>query len=186
MSSIPPPRMSAPVEGLTLPPKRRIPLGWLLVLGIVGTCGGLTIILSAILFPVFAQARNARQNAMCMANLRSVSVAMNLYCTENNDHYPPRGKWMDALATVGIRSRSERCPTVGNLFKNRYGFAMNRDAAGKTQSQVRFGTPLVFDSTMLDRNATTDLTSLPTSGRHRYRGKPVNHILLVGGSVINR
>lgn|GEM_PF-2031399 len=186
MSGIPPPRMSAPVEGYSAPPKSKMPIGWLIVILVVGGCGGLTLVLSAILFPVFAQARRMGQSAGCMRNLQNISSSMYLYCTENDEHYPVADHWMDSLAKTGLRPRFFRCPSVGSLIKNTYGFAMNKEVSGKSQSQVKYGTPVVFDSVLLNRNAVSDLSTLPRIGRHRYKGKDVSHVLLVGGSVINR
>jgi prepilin-type N-terminal cleavage/methylation domain-containing protein/prepilin-type processing-associated H-X9-DG protein len=44
-------------------------------------------ILAAILFPVFAQAREAARKASCLSNLRQMSVAVSMYVTDN-EYYP--------------------------------------------------------------------------------------------------
>lgn len=45
-------------------------------------------ILGAILFPVFARAREAARKANCQTNLKQIGCALNMYCTDNNDVLP--------------------------------------------------------------------------------------------------
>src|SRR5579863_4626050 len=46
-------------------------------------------ILAAILFPVFARAREQTRRTACMANMHQIGVALKLYATDNNGKYPP-------------------------------------------------------------------------------------------------
>ncbi len=45
-------------------------------------------ILAAILFPVFAAAREKARQATCASNLRQVAMATNMYVRTNNGYYP--------------------------------------------------------------------------------------------------
>jgi prepilin-type N-terminal cleavage/methylation domain-containing protein/prepilin-type processing-associated H-X9-DG protein len=45
-------------------------------------------ILAAILFPVFAQAREKARQISCINNLKQIGVALDLYITDNDDRYP--------------------------------------------------------------------------------------------------
>ncbi|MES1227743.1 MAG: prepilin-type N-terminal cleavage/methylation domain-containing protein, partial [Armatimonadota bacterium] len=45
-------------------------------------------ILAAILFPVFAQAKEASYKANCQSNLKQVGVANKLYSADYDDQYP--------------------------------------------------------------------------------------------------
>lgn len=45
-------------------------------------------ILAAILFPVFARARQAAYNAGCQSNLKQIGIAMNMYSQDNEETYP--------------------------------------------------------------------------------------------------
>src|SRR6185437_1826035 len=47
-------------------------------------------ILAAILFPVFAQAREAARKAACTSNLRQIGSAFALYEQDNDDRLPDR------------------------------------------------------------------------------------------------
>ena len=47
-------------------------------------------ILAAILFPVFAQAREKARSASCLSNLQQIAIAMNLYAQDHNGRFPPQ------------------------------------------------------------------------------------------------
>jgi prepilin-type N-terminal cleavage/methylation domain-containing protein len=48
-------------------------------------------ILAAILFPVFAQAKEAAKKTACLSNLKNIGLAMNLYLSDSDDLYPNTG-----------------------------------------------------------------------------------------------
>ncbi len=45
-------------------------------------------ILAAILFPVFAQAKEAAKKTMCLSNMKQIGTAFALYCTDDEDRAP--------------------------------------------------------------------------------------------------
>jgi prepilin-type N-terminal cleavage/methylation domain-containing protein/prepilin-type processing-associated H-X9-DG protein len=45
-------------------------------------------ILAAILFPVFARAREKGQRAACLSNMKQISVGLTMYSDDNNDRLP--------------------------------------------------------------------------------------------------
>src|SRR5579884_1987255 len=45
-------------------------------------------ILAAILFPVFAQAKEAAKKTTCASNLKQWGLAFNMYATDNDDRLP--------------------------------------------------------------------------------------------------
>src|SRR5262245_39169757 len=46
-------------------------------------------ILAAILFPVFAQAREAARKASCLSNVRQIDTAYSMYIQDYDEHFPP-------------------------------------------------------------------------------------------------
>lgn len=46
-------------------------------------------ILAAILFPVFAQAKNAAKGIVCLSNMKQIGIACALYLSDNDDQYFP-------------------------------------------------------------------------------------------------
>jgi prepilin-type N-terminal cleavage/methylation domain-containing protein/prepilin-type processing-associated H-X9-DG protein len=65
-----------------------------------GRCKGFTLIellvviaiigiLAAMIFPVFARAREAARKTVCLSNVRNVALALLMYLADNNDTTPP-------------------------------------------------------------------------------------------------
>jgi prepilin-type N-terminal cleavage/methylation domain-containing protein/prepilin-type processing-associated H-X9-DG protein len=46
-------------------------------------------ILAAILFPVFARAREKARQARCLGNLQQISLALSMYARDHHGHFPP-------------------------------------------------------------------------------------------------
>ncbi len=46
-------------------------------------------ILAAILFPVFAQAREAARQTACMSNMKQIGIGLSMYETDYDEQYPP-------------------------------------------------------------------------------------------------
>jgi prepilin-type N-terminal cleavage/methylation domain-containing protein/prepilin-type processing-associated H-X9-DG protein len=55
----------------------------LVVIAIIG-------ILAAMVFPVFARARESARRAVCLSNVKNIALALNMYLSDNNDTFPPR------------------------------------------------------------------------------------------------
>ena len=54
----------------------------LVVIAIIG-------ILAAMVFPVFARARESARKAVCLSNIKNMALAVNMYLGDNNDTFPP-------------------------------------------------------------------------------------------------
>src|SRR5690349_1198472 len=50
-------------------------------------------ILAAILFPVFAQAREKARTAGCLSNEKQIGVALQMYLQDNDEHMPTTCSW---------------------------------------------------------------------------------------------
>jgi len=53
-------------------------------------------ILAAILFPVFARAREKARQASCVSNLKQIGLAMAMYASDYDDVLPPHYAWVPA------------------------------------------------------------------------------------------
>lgn len=58
-------------------------------------------ILAAILFPVFAQAKNAAKKAACLSNVRQLGMANFMYAEDNEDNNVPSGEGPGAMSYWG-------------------------------------------------------------------------------------
>lgn len=59
----------------------------LVVIAIIG-------ILAAMVFPVFARARESARKAVCLSNVKNLALAVQMYLADNNDTLPP-SEWRD-------------------------------------------------------------------------------------------
>jgi prepilin-type N-terminal cleavage/methylation domain-containing protein/prepilin-type processing-associated H-X9-DG protein len=72
----------------------------LVVIAIIG-------ILAAMVFPVFARARESARKAVCLSNVKNIALAFQMYMADNNDTLPPKEsrpevqEWFDARADGG-------------------------------------------------------------------------------------
>jgi prepilin-type N-terminal cleavage/methylation domain-containing protein/prepilin-type processing-associated H-X9-DG protein len=55
----------------------------LVVIAIIG-------ILAAMVFPVFARARESARKAVCLSNVKNIALALQMYLSDNGDAFPPR------------------------------------------------------------------------------------------------
>ncbi|MFB3882389.1 MAG: type II secretion system protein [Armatimonadota bacterium] len=62
----------------------------LVVIAIIG-------ILAAMVFPVFARARESARKAVCLSNVKNIALAIQMYLSDNNDTLPPNEHRQDVI-----------------------------------------------------------------------------------------
>lgn len=85
-------------------------------------------LLAAILFPVFAQAREAGRRTVCLSNQRQIGLSFHLYTQDYDEGYPNMG---DPYLWVGRRWRWLVMPYLGAAQKQKIG---GFDATGSNPS----------------------------------------------------
>jgi len=75
-------------------------------------------ILAAILFPVFARAREAARKTQCTSNMRQLATGIALYLTDYDQRYPMAGWWDQGNLSAGQDWQNTIYPYVknANLF----------------------------------------------------------------------
>ena len=69
-------------------------------------------ILAAILFPVFAKAREKARTNSCLNNLRQLALAMMMYVQDHDESFPTAKEWNGELARqYGLTGKVWDCPT---------------------------------------------------------------------------
>jgi prepilin-type N-terminal cleavage/methylation domain-containing protein/prepilin-type processing-associated H-X9-DG protein len=109
-------------------------------------------ILAAILFPVFAQAREKARQASCMSNMRQLGIGFVMYIQDADDTFPNAtkgvsgdgkvlGNWMvygtSRSFTVGSTAITDYYPEQGSLYpyvKNAQVYVCPSDQSGQTNS----------------------------------------------------
>lgn len=95
------------------------------------TVMAIILILAAILFPVFARAREKGYQSSCAANLQNIGIALRIYAAEHYGHFPPRDNDLWALVPRCLPDpEALACPTATSLARLsvRLGFAPVRPA----------------------------------------------------------
>jgi prepilin-type N-terminal cleavage/methylation domain-containing protein/prepilin-type processing-associated H-X9-DG protein len=82
----------------------------LVVIAIIG-------ILAAMVFPVFARARESARKAVCLSNVKNIALAFQMYFADNNDTYPPGEHRREAIeyAQTVPGGREGRSYTIGDM-----------------------------------------------------------------------
>ena len=76
------------------------------------------LILAAILFPVFARAREKGRQSSCAANLQNIGIALRIYAAEHYGHFPPRDNDLWALVPRCLPDpEALECPTATGLAR---------------------------------------------------------------------
>jgi prepilin-type N-terminal cleavage/methylation domain-containing protein/prepilin-type processing-associated H-X9-DG protein len=79
-------------------------------------------ILAAILFPVFAKAREKARQTACLNNQKQIVTSLLMYAQDNNELLPAADS---AWGAINIDKGVLVCPTAGTKLKNGYGFNGN-------------------------------------------------------------
>ena len=77
----------------------------LVVIAIIG-------ILAAMVFPVFARARESARKAVCLSNVKNLALAIQMYLADNNDTLPPaehRSEAIEYFSAIPGGSDDEEC-----------------------------------------------------------------------------
>ncbi|SRR5258708_25243655 len=162
------------------PPRKGIPI-WIWPVACCGCAVFPVMILAALLFPVFAQAREKARHVSCMSNEKRMALGVLMYNQDYDEMMPPAAKWMDVSSSYGKDEKDFHCPSVSTQGSGPYGYAF--DASLNYKSLSKIADPkterMIFDSTLLTRNASDSGASLPSPGRHSH----TNDIAYVDGHV---
>ncbi len=125
-------------------------------------------ILAAILFPVFARAREKSRQTKCMNNQRQIAVAIQMYTQDNNESYfpvPKTGPYAALLANYNEPSIYD-CPTLtGTGTNNAPEYIMNAEICGKPVAQLARPSQTVV---------TADIKKSAMTGSYTFRQTAIN------------
>ncbi len=154
-------------------------------------------ILAAILFPVFARAREKARQTTCMSNQRQIAAGITMYCQDHEETLPGTANtWQD----IGVDTQVLICPTAGKNTPVGYVYNGTTDGvtacvAGCSIGSIRNGKCLVGDPSTIWLTA-DGTPSLGTGGvtradlQPRHSGKIIKsyadgHVAIVPGCVVN-
>ena len=106
-------------------------------------------VLAAILFPVFAQAREKAHQASCANNQRQIVAAISIYAQDNNENLPQSSV---VWTVTNMPAGALICPTASKSYKN--GYVYNNGLAGASLSSFTDPTSIMVTA---DGQHTTNL-----------------------------
>ena len=142
-------------------------------------------ILAAILFPVFAKAREKARQTKCLSNQRQIALGFMMYAQEHDEKLPVAdANWVSA---TGVPSAIFICPTQGvaPASGNSYGF--NSEVGGLSLGEIPKPESSVL--TADGKNTLTDrVLTMPTDYDLRHDKKIIQsyvdgHVTLTSGPV---
>ena len=103
-------------------------------------------LMAAILFPVFARAREKARQASCQSNLKQIGLAMMMYTQDFDEEFPMTDPWADSLMPYMKNEAIFHCPSATNDPQRSYGYnaALNLASVATLSSPAE--TVMNFDS----------------------------------------
>jgi len=98
-------------------------------------------ILAAILFPVFARAREKARQTSCLSNLKQVGTALLMYAQDNDERLPASYQWVDPPNNWPLRKWAA---TIVPYIKNNQIFVCPSDSNPGTDSGVDSVGPISY------------------------------------------
>jgi prepilin-type N-terminal cleavage/methylation domain-containing protein/prepilin-type processing-associated H-X9-DG protein len=122
-------------------------------------------VLAAILFPVFARAREKARQTTCTSNQRQIAASVQMYCQDHEEVLPAAATmWRDINADAGVLI----CPTKGKTTPNGYGY----NAACDSRALGDIGDPTTTALTA-DSNAANNILTKGSDIDSRHSNKAV-------------
>jgi prepilin-type N-terminal cleavage/methylation domain-containing protein len=114
-------------------------------------CMAIILVLAGLVLPVFASARRSAKSASCISNLHQISVAAQMYESDNQGLLPPMNPRMDVYVGNGgamsVKDPLYAYGTNSSIFHCPDYAGPSRQFSGMSDFDVRFGLLLVTTTT---------------------------------------
>jgi hypothetical protein len=141
------------------------------------------MVVYAVAFPLIA---TDGRGSPVVSRLKQCGLSLAMYAGDFDDRLPLADTWMDAAYPYSKSNEIYKDPTVHDSKPDDYGYAhflplSGRDVAKLAEPEA---VPLLFQSTLLVRNATGGLDTLPNPPRVQPRsGVQKNHVAFLDTHV---
>ena len=119
-------------------------------------------ILAAILFPVFAKAREKARQTTCTSNQKQIALAILMAVQENDETYPVSS---EMWSSIGVSGKVLQCPTAGQSIANAYAYNSNLSGRGYGEFPDVVNVMMTCDA-LIDDNIITRETVAGIARRH--------------------
>jgi len=141
-------------------------------------------ILAAILFPVFARARENARRSSCQSNEKQIALGFKQYIQDNNERYPAAAGWNTAILDYTKSEAILKCPSAAGA--GAYDYAYNNKMSGKNENLVQNTASTILASESTRAGAAT-ATDTATAGSRHFDGSNYafvdGHVKWIKGAV---
>ncbi len=119
--ALPEPGAAVTAAGSSPPrPSRPSSQKWIII-GVVAGAAFMLLaalaVFAAILFPVFARAKEKAQATVCLSNVKQLGIAVLMYAADHEDTLPEADSWKDAITEyAGDNEALFVCPVTGQRY----------------------------------------------------------------------
>jgi prepilin-type N-terminal cleavage/methylation domain-containing protein/prepilin-type processing-associated H-X9-DG protein len=113
----------------------------LVVIAIIG-------ILAAMVFPVFARARESARKAVCLSNVKNIALAIQMYLADNNDTLPPA----EHREEVAVYLETQPASSVDWCYRHESSYGMRAGLLYGTRGNPFLRTPVILDEYTKNRD----------------------------------
>ena len=142
-------------------------------------------ILAAILFPVFARARENARRSSCQSNEKQIALGFKQYIQDNNERYPASGGWNTAILDYTKSEAILKCPSAAGAGTFDYSYNSNMGDKNENKVDNTASTILVAEATR--SSGATSGTSASAGSRH-FDGSNYafvdGHVKWIKGTVV--
>ena len=141
-------------------------------------------ILAAILFPVFARARENARRSSCQSNEKQIALGFKQYIQDNNERYPASNGWNTAILDYTKSEAILKCPSAAGTgtFDYSYNVLMNAKNENKVANSAT--TVLVAESS---RNSAAQAAASASARSRHFDGSNYafvdGHVKWIKGAV---
>ena len=121
-------------------------------------------ILAAILFPVFARARENARRSSCQSNEKQIALGFKQYIQDNNERYPAASGWNTAILDYTKSEAILKCPSAAGAGTFDYSYNSNMGDKNENKVDNTASTILVAEATR--SGGATSGTSASAGSRH--------------------
>ena len=121
-------------------------------------------ILAAILFPVFARARENARRSSCQSNEKQIALGFKQYIQDNNERYPASAGWNTAIFDYTKSEAILKCPSAAGA--GTFDYAYNIKMSGKNENLVQSTASTILASESTRAGAATANDTATAGSRH--------------------
>jgi len=121
-------------------------------------------ILAAILFPVFARARENARRSSCQSNEKQIALGFKQYIQDNNERYPAASGWQTAIFDYTKSEAILKCPSAAGA--GTFDYSYNSLMGGRNENRINNTASTVLVAEATRSGGATAAPTASASSRH--------------------